>query len=224
MQQTHIELLFIDAETVTNETVDELLWSVSGICVPGWFGTRGVEGMIITAQYARERQIPYLGICLWSQIMAIEFARNVLGVTDAVSEETHPDWKNLVVHMMHHQRSIKDKWGTMRLWAYACRINPSSHIWSMYTKHARTESVKKTPKWLLVSERHRHRYEFNNQYREQFESAWFHCCGTSPDNSLVEMVEITDHPCMIGTQAHPELTSRPTAVHPMIMGRVEQLR
>jgi CTP synthase len=223
MQQVSSKLVFIDAETITSDSSQAILWEVDGICVPWGFGTRWIEWMIATAQYARENDIPYLWICLWSQIMAIEFARYVLWITEASSEETTPDGKHNVVHMMHNQRSISDKWGTMRLWAYPCVIDPTSHIWKSYIQYGRADQVTTDTAWVQVCERHRHRYEFNNQYREQFEAAWFHCCGTSPDNKLVEMVEITAHPCMIGTQAHPELKSRPTAVHPMIMGWVEKV-
>lgn len=205
---TKVKLDFIEAESLTTDNVNEILGKYNGICIPWGFGKRGIEGMIIACQYAREHKIPYLGICLGSQIMAIEFARHVLGYPDANSEEFTPDWAHNVIHMMEHQRSISKKWGTMRLGAYECLLKPSTSVSRIYADVQQNNAI---------TERHRHRYEFNNQYRNEFEQHGFIISGTSPDGNLVEMVELADHPFMIATQAHPELTSRPTRPHPLFV-------
>lgn len=201
----NIEIEFIDATDIEQKGVS-LLQEYDGICIPWWFGTRGIEGMILATQYAREQHIPFLWICLWSQIMAIEFARNILWYKDATSEEFDNEHTSShhIIHIMEHQKNIADKWWTMRLGSYECIIDPNSLAYKVYNKKR-------------VSERHRHRYEFNNIYREDFEKNGFHISGTSNDGSLVEIVEIRNHPYMIATQAHPELTSRPLHPHPLIM-------
>jgi CTP synthase len=225
-----VKLRFIDAEEVEKEwkvqstkykewTIDTLkLWTwnfelfegLDGICIPGGFGTRGTEGMITTAKYARENKIPYLGICLGSQIMAIEYARNVLGISDASSEEFAPDGKHNIIHIMEHQKWLTNKWGNMRLGSYECMIKK----WSL---------AEKVYGWLSVIERHRHRFEFDPVYRESMEKAGFIVSATSPDGTLAEIVEIGDHPYMIATQAHPELISRPSRPHPLFMGLLKAI-
>ena len=204
-----VKLRFVEAEDIEKEGTKLLEW-LDGICIPGGFGTRGTEGMIRAAQYARERNIPYLGICLGSQIMAIEFARNVLGIADASSEEFTPEGTANIVHIMDHQKELTTKWGNMRLWSYDCIIRSGTLAREVY----KTEST---------IERHRHRFEFNPLYRERMEAAWFIVSATSPDGALAEIVELRDHPYMIATQAHPELASRPFAPHPLFMGFVKAM-
>ena len=201
------KIVFIEAEEVTSKNIAELISDCAGICIPWGFGTRGVEGMIITAQYARTYNIPYLGICLGSQIMAIEFARNILWYTDATSEEFDPEHTGThhIIHIMESQKDLSDKWWTMRLGNYECILKEWTQTQQLYNNNT-------------ISERHRHRFEFNNDYRTEFESNWFIISGTSPNNTLVEMVELQDHPFMIATQAHPELLARPTHPHPLMIG------
>jgi CTP synthase len=175
---------------------------VDGIVVPGGFGERGIEGKILAAQYAREHLVPYLGLCLGMQVMVIEFARNVLGLAGAHSTEFNPHTPHPVISLLSEQLGVQDKGGTMRLGGYPCRLRPG-------TKAHRAYGVD------MVTERHRHRYEFNNRYREQFEAAGLICSGVLPDNSLVEICELRDHPFMMGSQFHPEFRSRPSRPQPM---------
>jgi CTP synthase len=216
-----VKLVFIEAEELTQENIASRLDWIHGICVPWWFGTRGIEGMILAAQYAREQKIPYLGICLGSQIMAMEFARNVLGLVDATSAEFDEvsTSSHHVIHIMESQKSITHKGWSMRLGAYDCVLDPTSKTQDVYSRYG----------WCFVadnviSERHRHRYEFNNDYRDEFTQAGFLISWTSPDGNLVEMVELADHPFMLATQAHPELKSRPTRPHPLFLGFVEKVK
>jgi CTP synthase len=204
-----IKIEFVEAEEIEKEWT-KLLDGFDGICIPGGFGTRGTEGMIATARYARENGIPYLGVCLGSQIMAIEYARNVLGIADASSEEFTPEGAHNIIHIMDHQKELTTKGGNMRLGAYPCVIRPGTLAEKVY---GATE----------VMERHRHRFEFDPAYREQMESAGFIVSATSPDGTLAEIVELRDHPYMIATQAHPELASRPTHPHPLFMGFVSAM-
>ena len=188
----------------------KLLEGLDGICIPGGFGDRGTEGMIMAARYARENKVPYLGICLGSQIMAIEFARNVIGMKDASSEEFTPNGEHNIVHIMEHQKGLTTKGGNMRLGEYPCVIRPGTLAAKVYG----------VPEYM---ERHRHRFEFNPAYREEMEKAGFIVSALSPDGTLAEVVELKDHPYMIATQAHPELASRPTHPHPLFMGFVEAM-
>jgi CTP synthase len=204
-----VKLRFIDAEDI-EKWGTTVLKELDGICIPWGFGTRGTEGMIETAKYARENKIPYLGICLWSQIMAIEYARNVLHLSDASSEEFTPDGKHNIIHIMEDQKWLTNKWGNMRLGSYECMIRKWSLAEEVYW-------------WLTVVERHRHRFEFNALYRESMEKAGFIVSATSPDGTLAEIVEIQDHPYMIATQAHPELISRPSRPHPLFMGLLKAM-
>ena len=187
----------------------QLLEGVNGVLVPGGFGDRGIEGMILAAQYARENNVPYFGICLGMQIACIEFARNVLSWKDADSGEFSKTTKHAVIDIMPDQKNIHDKGGTMRLGSYPCHIKDGTLMKSLYGQDD-------------IGERHRHRYEFNNDYREDFTKAGLVLCGTSPDGNLVEAVEIPSdkHPFFIGVQFHPEFKSRPTKVHPIFNGFV----
>ncbi|MBX9809665.1 CTP synthase [Candidatus Gracilibacteria bacterium] len=204
-----IKIRFIEAEEVELRGAS-LLEGLDGICIPGGFGTRGTEGMIQAAEYARINKIPFLGICLGSQIMAIEFARNVLGIADASSEEFTPKGKNNIIHIMEDQKKLDSKGGNMRLGNYTCVIRKGSLAEKVYDS-------------LSIVERHRHRFEFNPKYREQMEKSGFIVSATSPDGTLAEVVELKDHPYMIATQAHPELISRPHCPHPLFVGFVRAM-
>ncbi len=197
-----VNIEWIDSEEITEETVAERLKGCHGILVPGGFGDRGVEGKIITAKYARENDIPYLGICLGMQVAVIEFARNVLGLEDANSSEFAPKGLHNVIDLMPDQQGNLPKGGTMRLGAYPCVIRSGSMLETAYGKKE-------------VQERHRHRYEFNNQYREQVEAAGLAITGTSPDGHLVEAVEIPENRFYVAVQYHPEFKSRPNHAHPL---------
>jgi CTP synthase len=170
--------------------------------VPGGFGDRGAEGKIHAIQFARENDIPFFGICLGMQMAVVEYARNVCGLEGANSAEFDPDAKNLVVDIMTDQRGIEDKGATMRLGAYPCAIKPGTLAAQIYGK-------------TKISERHRHRYEVNNEYRERLEAAGLVLCGLSPDGRLVEMVELPGHPHFVGCQFHPEFKSKPHLPHPL---------
>src|SRR5690606_35447048 len=178
------------------------LRDLDGIVIPGGFGERGVEGKIAAAGYAREHRIPCLGLCLGMQVMTIEFARNVLGMTGANSTEFDPTTPYPVIDLMDSQRDVTDKGGTMRLGAYVAELVEGSIVAQAYGK-------------TVVSERHRHRYEFNPKFRHRFEGSGFVCSGTSPDGRLVEFIELADHPFWVGTQAHPEFKSRPNRPAPL---------
>ena len=192
---------WVDSEEITADSADRLLSGADGILVPGGFGSRGIDGKIEAARYAREHDIPYLGICLGMQIAVIEFARDVLGLADANSFEFDTGTKNPVIDLMPDQHGVR-LGGTMRLGAYPCAVREGSRLYGIY---GRTE----------LSERHRHRFEFNNAYREAFEDAGMKISGTSPDGRLVEVVEIPDRKFYIGVQFHPEFKSRPNAAHPL---------
>ncbi len=202
--QATVDIRWVDSETFREEDVKD----VDGILVPGGFGSRGIEGMVKAATYARENSIPYLGICLGMQIAVIAFARSVLGWTDADSAEFSPDTKHPVIALMPDQQGEIPKGGTMRLGAYPCSIRGGSMMESIYG----TDSI---------SERHRHRYEFNNEYRHDFEENGMRIAGTSPDNHLVEAVEIPGHPFYLGVQFHPEFKSRPNRPHPTFLSFIE---
>lgn len=197
-----VDIKWIDTELITEYTVDELLGGVDGILVPGGFGNRGVEGKIKAAQYARENNIPYLGICLGMQTAVIEYARNVLGYSDANSSEFTPEGKHNVIDLMLEQQGVVDMGGTMRLGAYPCVIRKNSIMERAYGKKE-------------ISERHRHRWEFNNKYRDEFEKKGMSITGVSPNGLLVETVEIPGHKFYIGVQYHPEFKSRPNSAHPI---------
>ncbi|HHY64424.1 MAG TPA: C26 family cysteine hydrolase domain-containing family, partial [Clostridiaceae bacterium] len=179
-----------------------------GIIIPGGFGDRGIEGKIIACQYARENDVPLLGICLGMQVTVIEFARNVCGMDDANSSEFNPSCKHPVIDLMENQIGISRKGGTMRLGAYPCSIKNGSRLHVLYGQD-------------MISERHRHRYEFNNAYREVMTRNGLVISGTSPNGQLVEAIELPDHRFFIGVQYHPEFKSRPNKPHPLFLGLVK---
>lgn len=200
-----VEIEWISATDLEKGIGLERLEQVDGIVVPGGFGSRGVEGKIMAAKYAREHQVPYLGLCLGMQVMVIEYARNVLGMEDANSPEFDQRTRHPVIDLMAEQRGLEDKGGTMRLGLYPCVIQPGTLAMRLY----QTERIE---------ERHRHRYEVNNAYRQALEEHGLIMSGLSPDGILVEMAEVRDHPFMIGCQFHPEFLSRPTSPHPLFSG------
>lgn len=200
----HIVIHWIDSEEITAENVSEKLSSLDGILVPGGFGSRGIEGMILAAKYARENSVPYFGLCLGMQICVIEYARNVAGISDANSGEFDELCRHKVIDFMPGQSDSIDKGGTLRLGAYPCKIKPGTAMERCYNSS-------------LISERHRHRYEFNNDYREILENCGLTLSGTSPDGRLIETVELSDRPFHIGVQFHPEFKSRPNRPHPLFM-------
>ncbi len=197
-----VDVLWIDSETITKDNVEEILKEADGILVPGGFGDRGIEGKIIACQYAREHDVPYLGICLGMQISAIEFARNVCGIADANSREFTPQGEHCVIDLMEEQMAVVRKGGTMRLGAYPCKVIAGTMLEKAYGEPE-------------ISERHRHRFEFNNAYRKQMEDAGLVICGTSPDDMIVEAVEVPQNRFHVGVQFHPEFKSRPNKPHPL---------
>ena len=197
-----VTIKWVDSELVTNENADELFSDVNGILVPGGFGSRGIEGKISSIQYAREHNIPFLGICLGMQMAIVEFARNVVGFADAHTSELDMDTTHPVIHLMPDQNDIEDIGGTLRLGSYPCVLDKSSKSFEVYGEE-------------LIHERHRHRYEVNNDYREDLTKAGMKLSGISPDGRIVEMVEIPAHPWFVATQAHPEFKSRPNRPHPL---------
>ncbi|MBQ6264979.1 MAG: CTP synthase [Clostridia bacterium] len=203
-----VNIHWIDSEKITEFTVGEILGGLSGIIVPGGFGDRGIEGMILSAKYARENNIPYFGICLGMQTAVIEYARNVAGITDANSGEFDEQCKNKVIDFMPGQSDSIDKGGTLRLGAYPCNIGENTVMARCYGT-------------LTISERHRHRYEFNNDYRAVLKNAGLTMSGMSPDGTLVETVELTDRPFFVGVQYHPEFKSRPNKPHPLFRGFIK---
>lgn len=204
----NVDIDLIDCETVTAENSKEILEKYQGIIVPGGFGNRGIEGKIETIKYARENKVPFLGICLGMQMAVVEFARNVLGLKDANSLEFDENTTNPVIHIMEEQKNINKKGGTMRLGAYDCVIKENTLAHKVYGK-------------TMISERHRHRYEYNNDYKQKLEVAGLIASGTSPDGSLVEIVELPSHPYFIAGQFHPELKSRPNNPAPLFVGLVK---
>ncbi len=204
----HVKIEWIDSEELNRENLEGKLKDVQGILVPGGFGDRGCGGMLLAAQFARERKIPYLGICLGMQIAVIEFARNIAGIADACSGEFHDASSHKVIDFMPGQSEEVDKGGTLRLGSYPCRILLGTLMEQCYRKRE-------------ISERHRHRYEFNNEYREILTKAGLVLSGLSPDGSLVETVELHGHPFFLGVQYHPEFKSRPNRPHPVFEGFVK---
>ncbi len=200
-----VNLLFVDSEQVEREGPAELLDAADGILIPGGFGNRGIEGMIAAVRYAREKQVPYFGICLGMQIAVIEFARNVCGLAGANSSEFDRETPHPVIDLLPQQRELTEKGGSMRLGAYPCILIPGSLAFLAYSCNT-------------IEERHRHRYEFNNSYRESLMAKGLQITGSSPDGTLVEIVEIADNPWYLGCQFHPEFKSRPTAPHPLFAG------
>ena len=197
-----VKIRWVNSEELTDQNAPELLGGVSGILVPGGFGSRGIEGKISAIRYARENKVPFLGICLGMQMAVIEFARHVCGLEGAHSSELDPRTPYPVIDLMPDQRGITAKGGTMRLGAFPCHLAEDSNAFRAYETQE-------------IQERHRHRYEFNNDYREQLTKAGLRLAGLSPDGRLVEIVELADHPWFVGVQFHPELKSRPNKAHPL---------
>ena len=198
----HVEIRWVDSETVTDENAAEVLGGCEGILVPGGFGSRGVEGKISAIRYAREHKVPFLGICLGMQMAVVEFARNVAGLAGAHSSELDPRTAYPVIDLMPDQVDVTDKGGTMRLGSWPCELVEGSRAAAAYGRQH-------------IDERHRHRYEFNNDYREKLTAAGLSLAGLSPDGRLVEIVELSGHPWFVGVQFHPELKSRPNKAHPL---------
>jgi CTP synthase len=197
-----VTIVSISAEEVEEKGAAKMLKGIDGILVPGGFGSRGLEGKITTIRYAREKKIPFFGICLGMQVAAIDFARNVLRLEGADSTENNPATPYPVIHIMEEQKAIINKGATMRLGAYPCALRKGTKSRKSYGKDS-------------ICERHRHRFEFNNEYREQFENAGMLIAGESPDGLLVEMIELADHPWFVACQFHPEFKSRPVDPHPL---------
>ena len=200
--EVDVDIRWVHAEDLEARPAEAVLEGVQGIVVPGGFGERGWEGKIAAARWARENGVPYLGLCLGMQVMVTEFARDVCGLAGANSTEFDPESPHPVISLLDEQQGVTKKGGTMRLGAYPCRLAPGSAAARAYDTD-------------LISERHRHRWEFNNAYKEALEGAGLRVSGTSPDGSLVEISEIAGHPFMLGTQFHPELKSRPNRPHPL---------
>ena len=203
----HVTIRWIDSETLTEANIASALAGADGVLVPGGFGDRGVEGMILAAQVAREKGLPYLGICLGMQIAVIEFARHAAGIQGASSGEFDERCRHKVIDFMPGQSDSIDKGGTLRLGSCPCVIRPGTTMARCYGK-------------AEISERHRHRYEFNNDYREVLSAAGLTLSGLSPDGRLVETVELTEHPFFVGVQYHPEFKSRPNKPHPLFCGLI----
>ena len=201
----HVNIHWIDSEQITEDNVSKVLGGLDGIIVPGGFGSRGIEGMILSAKYARENRIPYFGICLGMQVSVIEFARNVAKIADADSGEFKPHCLHKVIDFMPGQSDEINKGGTLRLGAYPCVIKSGTKMEKCYGT-------------TNISERHRHRYEFNNDYRTVLQDCGLTLSGISPDGRLVETVELTDYPFFVGVQYHPEFKSRPNRPHPLFLG------
>ena len=202
-----VHIKWIDSEKVTEENVDELLSDCQGVLVPGGFGSRGIEGKILAITHARTHKKPFLGLCLGMQLTIVEYARNVLGLKDANSIELDPNTTNPVIALMPDQNGVEDLGGTLRLGSYPCVLDMDSKAYEVYGEG-------------LIYERHRHRYEVNNDYREALTAKGMRLSGLSPDKRIVEMCELTDHPFFVATQGHPELKSRPNRPHPLFKGLI----
>ena len=203
-----VNIKWIDSESITSENVGEILKDADGILVTGGFGKRGIEGKILAIEYARTRKVPFLGICLGMQLAIVEFARNVAGIKDAASIELEPDTPHPVISLMPEQEGVTDLGGTLRLGAYPCVLKENTRARELYGVDR-------------ISERHRHRYEVNNEYRETLEKHGLVFAGLSPGGRIAEMIELPEHPYFLATQAHPEFKSRPNHAHPLFAGLVE---
>ena len=203
-----VTIKWVDSETVNEGNVSEILGDVSGILVPGGFGSRGIDGKLLAIRYAREKKIPYLGLCLGMQLAIVEFVRDVVGLTDAHSVELDPSTHYPVIHLMPEQDGVKDIGGTLRLGSYPCVLDQGSKAYQLYGQET-------------IQERHRHRYEVNNDFRSTLSASGMLLSGISPDGRIVEMIELPDHPWFVATQAHPELKSRPNKPHPLFRGFIE---
>lgn len=204
---TTVNIKWVDSETITDENADEIFADISGILVPGGFGKRGIDGKLTAIKYARENNIPFLGLCLGMQLSIVEFARNVLGYRDAHSIELNPATTHPVISLMPDQEGVTDIGGTLRLGSYPCVLDKDSKAFQLYGRE-------------LIHERHRHRYEVNNDYRNDLTAKGMNLSGISPDGRIIEMIEIPSHQFFVATQAHPELKSRPNRPHPLFLGFV----
>ena len=200
--RTNVHIKWVDAESVTEENAKDIFREVGGILVPGGFGSRGIEGKIAAIRYARENNVPFLGLCLGMQMAIVEFARHVAGLEDAHSAEFNPITYHPVIHLMPDQDGVEDIGGTLRLGSYPCVLDKTSKAYEVYGEE-------------LIHERHRHRYEVNNDFREALTNAGMKLSGISPDGRIVEMAELPSHPWFVATQAHPEFKSRPNRPHPL---------
>ncbi|MCC3418124.1 MAG: CTP synthase [Microcoleus sp. PH2017_07_MST_O_A] len=203
-----LNLHWINSEDLESGNIENYLQDINGIVVPGGFGIRGVDGKIAAIQYAKHHKIPFLGLCLGMQCAVIEWARNTAQLEDANSAEFNPDTANAVINLLPEQQDVIDLGGTMRLGLYPCRVNPDTLAFKLYQKE-------------VIYERHRHRYEFNNAYRNLFLESGYVVSGTSPDGRLVEMIELPNHPFFIASQFHPEFQSRPSSPHPLFQGFIQ---
>ncbi len=204
---TEVNIKWVDAEDVSVSNVSDVLSGVDGIIVPGGFGSRGTEGKIAAAHYARTNGVPYLGICLGMQLAIVEFARNMCGLADAASSELFPETTNPVIHILPEKENLEDIGGTLRLGSYPCVLKEGTRAYELYGQKD-------------IVERHRHRYEVNNDYRDILEANGMVLSGTSPDGRIVEMIELLGHPFFVATQAHPEFKSRPDQPHPLFAGLI----
>lgn len=204
MNECKVNLKWISSESLNDETIANTLQKLNGVLVAPGFGERGIEGKINAIKFVRENKIPFFGICLGMQCAVVEFGRNVLGLKEAASFEMDPETPHPVIDIMADQKDITQKGGTMRLGAYPCDLKKGTKAFNVYGKSK-------------ISERHRHRYEFNNKYLAQYEAGGMIASGTNPDTGLVEMVEIKDHPWFIGAQFHPELKSTVLNPHPLFV-------
>lgn len=205
---TEVKIRWVDSEDLEQNSPEQYLKDVAAIVVPGGFGTRGISGKINTIQYARENKIPFLGLCLGMQCLVMEWARHIAELPQANSSEFDPNAENQVISLMPEQEDVVDRGGTMRLGLWPCRVEPNTLASELYQKE-------------VIYERHRHRYEFNNAYRNLFLETGYMISGTSPDGRLVEIVELPAHPYFIACQFHPEFQSRPNTPHPMFVGLIE---
>lgn len=206
--RVNVGLRWVDSEEIEEQGCEKLLAGVDGILIPGGFGNRGTEGKIQAVEYAREKKIPFLGICLGMQMAIVEFARNVAGFPKANSSELDPDTPDPVIYLMPEQNGVEDLGGTLRLGSYPCILKKGTKAYELYGREE-------------IQERHRHRYEVNNDYREALEGHGMVLSGLSPDRRIVEMIELREHPFFVGTQGHPELKSRPNRAHPLFRGFVK---
>jgi CTP synthase len=207
--ESEVKLTWVDAEDIELHGAEKYLSGVQGIVVPGGFGHRGVDGKVKAIQYARENKVPFLGLCLGMQCSVIEWARNVAGLEKANSAEFDEHTPHPVINLLPEQEDVVDLGGTMRLGLYPCRLVPETLAYSLYQEE-------------VIYERHRHRYEFNNAYRNQFLATDYRISGTSPDGRLVEIIELVNHPFFIASQFHPEFLSRPNKPHPLFFGFIKQ--
>jgi len=208
--ESKVNIKYVHSEHLDHEQLDSLFLDVDGILVAPGFGGRGIEGKILAIEYARTRKIPFFGICLGMQCAVIEFGRNVLGLKDAHSTEMNPRTPFPVIDIMHTQKSVKNLGGTMRLGSYPCKLEPDSKVFALYDE-------------TMISERHRHRFEFNNEYRKAYNKAGMKAVGIYPAENLVEIIELENHPWFVGVQFHPEYKSTVANPHPLFVGFVEAM-